>query len=236
MSIRDFPLALIERVEVLRGPGSARFGGGPSDQVISVTTRRDASFAGVRLGERGTVGAHAGLSQAFGEWQVDARCFADGRESSPEYTDLFDRLQRRTSTRESTHERTALVDFGWRQHQLKLSHHRSDAQGYYSLNGTLDPFGTDITSLDSALYSSGMTAGSWVLSWSANALRQRFSTSTIQVPRGVGPYLQDDLRQRSDLDHRGTGVAFYSATDLQRHALTLGIETQRGRTPGAGAV
>lgn len=232
LAIRDFPLALVERIEVINGPGSARFGGGPSDQVISVTTRRDTTFAGARVGELGTRGAYAGLSHASGDWRISAR-FADGRESSPTYTNLFDRLQRRTTTEESTHERTALLDVAWRKQVLTLGHHRSDATGYYGLNGTLDPFGTDVTSLGYALYSGSMDAGPWVLDWSLNAVRQEFSTTTIQSPRGTGPYVQDDLRQRSDLDHRGEGASFTAQREIGGHALTLGVQAQRGRTPGA---
>ncbi len=230
--MRDFPLALVERIEVIRGPGSARFGGGPSDLVVNVTTRRDASFAGARVGERGTVGAYAGMSQSLGEWRVDAR-FSDGRESSPEYTGLFDRLQRRTTTEESTHERTALVDFGWRQHQLQLTHHRSDAQGYYGTSGTLDPLGTDIASLGSARYFGTVDAGPWALGWSVGAAQQRLSITTIRAPRGTGPYVQDDLRQRSDLDDRTAHASVTAQRQVSDHGLTFGLETRRGRTPGA---
>lgn len=93
------PAHLIERIEVIRGPGSALYGGYAGIAVIEVTTRADGAFDGVRadgvaswlpsgvygrqglgasigapLGERGRLGVSAALGR--------------GRRSDDDYTDV----------------------------------------------------------------------------------------------------------------------------------------------------
>jgi outer membrane receptor for ferrienterochelin and colicins len=65
-----YPLEAIERIEVIRGPGSAIYGGFAELSVINIITRDAASLEGVAVagsyGQLGSAIGHAGLTLTFG--------------------------------------------------------------------------------------------------------------------------------------------------------------------------
>jgi len=65
----EFPLdvALIERVEYIRGPGSAEFGGNALFGVINIVTRSGGGLGGLELGLDGGSHGRAGASARFGK-------------------------------------------------------------------------------------------------------------------------------------------------------------------------
>ncbi len=75
-SVQALPLAQIERVEVLRGPGSSLYGADAVGGVINIVTRRaDAGLrfdAAAAFGGRGARELSAGASGSFGAWDFAA--------------------------------------------------------------------------------------------------------------------------------------------------------------------
>lgn len=75
-SIQALPLAQIERVEVLRGPGSSLYGADAVGGVINIVTRRaDAGLrfdAATAFGSRGARELSAGVSATQGAWDIAA--------------------------------------------------------------------------------------------------------------------------------------------------------------------
>jgi outer membrane receptor for ferrienterochelin and colicin len=72
----------IERIEVIRGPGSALYGANAFSAVVSITTRKGSqnSYQGyVQEGEHGSTNLHLRLSHTWADWNFQ---FSGGRESS----------------------------------------------------------------------------------------------------------------------------------------------------------
>ena len=59
----DLPLAVVERIEVVRGPGGARWGDKASQGVINIVTKKAAAMAGARI--TGVVGTEEHLAGSF---------------------------------------------------------------------------------------------------------------------------------------------------------------------------
>jgi len=70
--IQPFSLQDVERIEIIRGPGSALYGANALAGVISITTRampeKTAAWAGLSLGEVGQLTALARASTRLGDW------------------------------------------------------------------------------------------------------------------------------------------------------------------------
>lgn len=230
--VRNFPLAMIERIEVIRGPGGARFGGGPSDEVVHVVTRRGESAAQAAVSAEGGASAQALWAAEHGDWRLDLRA-SRTRDESPEYDGLFDRFGRISRSTEISTTRTAIVDLARGRHGLQVLHHESDIGGYYGLRGSIDPADEGLLEATWWRYQGSVDLGHWTLDGFASALRQRYALSAVLAPGGAFPFVADDYRQRGLMTHRAQSAGLTLQRAFGPHTLTLGGEAQEGETTRA---
>ena len=234
--VRDFPLSMVERVEIIRGPGGARFGGGPSDEVVNVVTRRGDGLVGAMLSPEGGRAAQVMTGASHGEWRLDLRATQE-EDETPGYEGLFDRFGRVSESTESSTTRTAILDLGRGSHGLQVLHHESDIEGYYGLNGSINPGDESQLAATWWRYSGKVDLGDWRLEGFASALRQRYALSAVvgvvALPSVGGPTTMIDLRQRGVLTHRNQSGGLTLQRRFGAHTLTFGGETQSGRTTQA---
>lgn len=230
--VRNFPISMVERVEVLRGPGGARFGGGPSDEVIHVVTRQGVSAVEARWGAGGSAAAQALWHAKAGEWQVQVRV-ADAQEDRPRRLGVFERFGKPTPLDEKTQEETVSFDVAWRNHRVSAHQHVSDMTGYYSLNGNLSDDDAAVTDAAWLRYEGSAQSTELAWRWHVGLLEQRFVQEGTQLPRGVGPFQQDDLRLRGVLRHTVKSAGLSVQDDIGLHSLTTGIELKEGRVDRA---
>ncbi|MGL6290121.1 MAG: TonB-dependent receptor plug domain-containing protein [Silanimonas sp.] len=230
--LRSFPLSMIERVEVIRGPGGARFGGGPSDEVVHVVTRRGQDAAQAAVSAEGGAAAQVLLGARHNDWRVDLRA-SRTRDESPTYDALFDRFGRVSRTTETSDTRTAILDVGRGSHGVQVLHHESDVAGYYGLNGSITPGDESLLAATWWRYNGNLTLGDWTLDGFASAMRQRYALSGVLAPGGAFPFIADDYRQRGLMTHRATSAGLTLQRAFGPHTLTLGGEALEGETTRA---
>lgn len=66
-----FPLANIERIEIIRGPASAIYGSGAFSGVINIVSRKQAKQIKLSVGDNAKRIADINLSASAGDWQTD---------------------------------------------------------------------------------------------------------------------------------------------------------------------
>ncbi len=96
--IRHFSLQNIERVEVIRGPGSALYGANAFNGVVNLISRND-QYAGVSVGNNQSAAANIGLSWQGEDWQLTL-AGAARKDNGEHYQDIYDRLGLQQSTQD----------------------------------------------------------------------------------------------------------------------------------------
>ncbi|WP_193747558.1 TonB-dependent receptor plug domain-containing protein [Cellvibrio sp. OA-2007] len=135
-SLPLFPVDQIERVEILRGPGSALYGSNALNGVINVITRSKENSVALQVGSENRVMVSAAASTTFesGDANLLARFYQDsGQQYSVE--DPFTATQVATQDPRQTYD----IDGAWRYHntQVRVAFHTADSEDFY-VGGTID--------------------------------------------------------------------------------------------------
>lgn len=137
------PLEQIERVEVIRGPGSALYGSSAFNGVINIITRAGQNTARVELGSDNRRSASLTLSQPFGEWKTNllARAYQDDGQTYL-IPDSFTKAPLNTQDPRQTLD----VDFalGNSETQVRAAYHRTYSNDFYSFENTQNGFNSTV--------------------------------------------------------------------------------------------
>lgn len=130
-----FPLAQVERVEVIRGPGSAVYGSSAFTGVINIVTRKQQKSVAVGVGSEARRALDVLWSHAGESWQADAYVHAyEDRGQTLTITDSFNHLPL-----DSDDPRRLLnVDMGLRRGktQIDLTYYRGESEDFYLSENT----------------------------------------------------------------------------------------------------
>ncbi|HEX7764884.1 MAG TPA: TonB-dependent receptor, partial [Cellvibrio sp.] len=130
-----FPLAQVERVEVIRGPGSAVYGSSAFTGVINIVTRKQQKSVAVGVGSEARRALDVLWSHAGESWQADAYVHAyEDRGQALTITDSFNHLPL-----DSDDPRRLLnVDMGLRRGktQIDLAYYRGESEDFYLSENT----------------------------------------------------------------------------------------------------
>lgn len=134
-----FPLTLIERVEIIRGPGSALHGSSAFAGVINVITRNTDNSLQVDIGSHDRVGVNALASQVAGDWKTNifVHAYCDSGDS---YRLQNTYTQADTMTDDARDAINLDGGVGWRNTQLRFSLHRTHAHHFYNVENTHHDF------------------------------------------------------------------------------------------------
>lgn len=115
--IRHFSLHHIDRVEVIRGPGSALYGANAFNGVVNLISRTD-QYAGVSIGNHNSLAADVGLGWKGADWQVNIAAAAR-KDDGDLFQGIYDRLGLQHSTQDPNDNQQlefhlAYGDLSWR--------------------------------------------------------------------------------------------------------------------------
>lgn len=129
-----YPLANIERVEVIQGPGSAIYGSGAFTGVINIVSRRSGKSLSVASGSDQRHKADLQLNHDQEDWQFNL--FAHAYEDQGQTY----RLANGDATRDPRQELGVDMGLQYRQTRMQLAWYRLTADDFYVLEKVLDDF------------------------------------------------------------------------------------------------
>ena len=121
-----FPLANIERVEIIRGPASAIYGSGAFTGVINIISRTGANGVSLGAGEPGRRKADINLAYTTGDWHTNF--YTHLAEDDGELYRLGD-----VTTRDPRREQVIDWNIGFRQTKVRAFASRMEGEDFYSL-------------------------------------------------------------------------------------------------------
>ena len=133
MLVSKFPLVQVERVEFIRGPGSAIYGSNAMLGVINVVTRSEVNEVGVGFGSYDRKQAYLMAAQKKGDFSVDLFAYFD-KDGGDDYLlpDTF------SSGQIETDDPRELANFNlklkWRKTQFNIQHNQVKAENFYEQN------------------------------------------------------------------------------------------------------
>lgn len=134
-----YPLAQVERVEVIRGPGSALYGSSAFTGVINIVTRKQQKVLALGLGSQQRRALDLLWGQQGDDWQADAYVHAyDDQGESLSIRDSFNN----TPLDSSDPRRLFNLDTGVRRGltQVDLSYYRGESSDFYISENTANGF------------------------------------------------------------------------------------------------
>lgn len=138
-SLPLFPLEQIEKVEVIRGPGSALYGSSAFNGVINVVTRKGENSLKVDAGSQARRSARLLFSRTNDEWETNlfAAIYKDKGQDNF-ITDSFSGALLNSEDPRSTVNIDAGLRYG--QTQLRAAYHRIATNGFYVGESTANGF------------------------------------------------------------------------------------------------
>lgn len=121
-----FPLANIERIEIIQGPGSAIYGSGAFTGVINVLSRRQGKRLDVAVGGDQRRRANLGWNQQQGDWQANLFAYA-GEDGGQAYQTPAG------TTRDPRQELGVDMGMQYRNTRLQLAWYQQGSQDFYAL-------------------------------------------------------------------------------------------------------
>jgi len=133
------PLEQIERVEVIRGPGSALYGSSAFTGVINIITRNDINAVRVEVGSDQRRSASLSLSQPLGEWKTNV--FLRAYEDAGQLFHIPDSFTKAPLTTRDPR-RTLNFDaaIGNDNTQIRAAYHRTTSSDFYNFENTQNGF------------------------------------------------------------------------------------------------
>lgn len=121
-----FPLANIERVEIIRGPASAIYGSGAFTGVINIISRKDVNRVSLGAGDLGRKKVDVNLTKTLGDW--DTNLFAHFAEDHGQSYNLGG-----VTTRDPRNERVIDWNLGYGKTRFRAFLSRLEAEDFLSL-------------------------------------------------------------------------------------------------------
>jgi len=134
-----YPLMQIERVEFIRGPGSAVYGSNAMMGVINIISRSGVDEISIRYGSLNRRGAHLLTSKHYGDVKLDLLAYAEADEGE-DYLVADTFSSRQIYTNDPREHAGFNIKAQWKTARLNLQHNQFKGENFYELEGISNDF------------------------------------------------------------------------------------------------
>lgn len=134
-----YPLARIERLEVIRGPGSALYGSSAFTGVINIVTRRQQKSLALAYGSQDRRRLEGFWNEAVGDWQADVFVHAY-KDTGDEFAVTDNFSDRPTTTTDPREQVAAELTLKRAQTRLDFSYNRAESSNFFIADNIANDF------------------------------------------------------------------------------------------------
>jgi len=147
-TVRFFNVHQIERVEVIRGPGSALYGSGAYGGVINVTTRKQENHWQIQVGQHERVALSGNAYESFNNWQLNLQVgYQDDQGEKYHLDNNFDNNPGTLTTLDPLTKRDLHLTLNNPATTLGYLYHDTRSRGFYSLEAVSNGFNANQSSM-----------------------------------------------------------------------------------------
>lgn len=231
--IRHFDLSNVERIEVIRGPGSATYGANAFHGVINIITNTH-NHLNINTGTTLSLNASLGLTHSIGELDVGIN-ISQNDDGGDYFESLYDPFDRQTSTTDP-HKETQIEtvvsyhELTWR--FLFQSHERENYYLDRRLSDGINHLKTDnqIHQIEYTPYQTNQ----YGVSFSAQLARGDRDSIGTRVARDSDTFVEDDWNFGINIEHKSLSFktsGYYKLSDTSR--FSGGASYVRSQIPSA---
>ncbi len=129
--VSHYPLKFVERVEFIRGPGAAVYGSNAMMGIVNIITRTDSNELSIAYGSQNRRRVTLTTSTDLGDAKFDLMAQID-KDEGQDYNEQDTYSANRINTDDPRELRDLDVKINWQNSHLKLQHHRSISENFYS--------------------------------------------------------------------------------------------------------
>ncbi len=235
---RWISLSSIERVEIIRGPGSALYGGNAMMAVINLISASDeprqqalleaGDFGHSRVGVQTGVGnSNDAHWRAWLEWQQD---------SGDDYPAAFDRYGSSDGTEDPHRGHDIQLSGGNAEWELQLRQHWRRSEDFYLLGRMANGINSSETEQNNARLAWRTQRNAHELTLSAAWLQARWDGLTMLSPQGVPPFLPAPFVGGPALEHEEWQFAADAIWTVDAdNIINYGLAYEQATIPRSGA-
>ena len=234
------PVASVERVEFIRGPGSALYGSNAMMGVVNIITTRFHNEARVSGGnfEQGAIDVLS--AGAAGELTYDLFLHHQQDEGDEFLVrDAFNRVPVATSDPRTTG--SAMIKLNWRDTHLSLRHHDNRSEDFYVLSNLANDFNVYHNWLNQVALTHDMVLGPLQseLTYFHNADVSKIDAQLLPpgaLARISSPPSGDPYRAHATLASREDRLRWHNYWSLESGTLVFGVDLRRVQNTTADSV
>ncbi len=230
--IRYMNLALVSRVEVIRGPGSALYGSNAFNGVINIVTKNENNIE-FALGEFNAKSLTASFAKEMSFGTIGASMsYSD--DNGDQFHQIFDRNNIQTSTQDPRQVKQLRAAIENKNSQLFAQYLTSKRDDYYLFRRLRD----NITEIQLKHYIAGINHTVFndekqKLDFSGSYQYAQRESLTALVPQGEPPFENADFLFGESFNYRSYGLALnHKYTFNPRFTLNSGVSYSQSQVPG----
>lgn len=231
--IRQFDLSNVERIEVIRGPGSATYGANAFNAVINIITKTEDTLS-VSTGNNLTLDGNLGLTYQVDDLQLALNVNHYDHDGQ-RYDNVYDRFGRQNQSTDPQTANQIEASASYQSFTWRYLFQQNSRDNFYLYNNLYDGLNrVDLKNQIHQLEYKLVDTGEFGLNLSAQSSTNQRESMGVQALQGMPGFAEDDVLFGFNIEHKSLQLNLSSYLLFEDGSrLSFGTSYQRSQVPEA---